>query len=105
GPSNGPCRSRDRGRCASGRAAWRQAGGWRGSARRALAGVLDVDEVSDLPQDTGELRALRALRDLADPAEPERAQGAAMGLRLPDRAARLRDPELRHYCFAFVFSA
>src|SRR2546421_12603642 len=61
-----------------------------------LAPALDAHEVADLPEHTGERRALRVLSRTADLAQPERAQRAAMRGRLPDRATRLRDPELRH---------
>src|SRR5438874_1530356 len=61
--------------------------------------------MTDLPQHTGELRALSVLRAPADLAEPERAQRAAMGLRLADRASGLRDPDLRHQLGSSVFSS
>src|SRR5207247_1671060 len=75
-----------------------------GSACRALPGVLDLDEVADLPQHTGELWALRVLRDPPDLAQTERAQDAAVALRLADRAPGLRDPDLRHQLGSSVFS-
>src|SRR5918999_2789815 len=53
--------------------------------------ALDADEVANLPQHTGDLRALRALHGAADLAEPERAQRAAMPLALADLAAHLRN--------------
>src|SRR3712207_1477809 len=69
-----------------------------GNALRVLCRRrLDLDEVTDLPQHTGELRALRMLDRAADFPEAERAQRAAMALALPDLAAHLRDPHLRHY--------
>ena len=53
--------------------------------------AFDPDEVANLPQHTGDLRALRTLDGAADLAETERAQGAAMALALADLAAHLRD--------------
>src|SRR5688500_18337471 len=53
--------------------------------------ALDADEVANLPQHTGDLRALRALDRAADLAQPERAQRSAMALGLADLAADLGD--------------
>src|SRR5262249_35060812 len=52
--------------------------------------VLDhLDEVTHLPELTGELRALRVLDRAADLAQPERPQRAAVPLALADRATNL----------------
>src|ERR671924_950207 len=59
--------------------------------------LLDFDEVTDLPEHTGELGALRALDGAADSPQAERAQGAAVAGGLPDRATNLPDPDLRHF--------
>src|SRR3954451_23996485 len=58
--------------------------------------LLDLDEVRDLPEHTGELRALRVLHGLADARQAERAERAAVPLRLADLAVRLRDADLAH---------
>src|SRR5439155_51732 len=59
-------------------------------------GLLDPDEVPDLSQHTGELRALLVLRGASDPPEPERPQGATMAPRLADPAPDLGDLDLAH---------
>src|SRR2546429_9725537 len=78
----------------------REAAGFRferfSSSDIRLAPALDAHEVADLPEHTGERRALRMLCRAADLAQAERAQRAAVGGGLPDRATRLRDLQLRH---------
>src|SRR5918912_2923302 len=61
------------------------------SSSTALAPALDLDEMADLPEHTGEGRALLVLARAADLAQAERAQRAAVRPRLADRATRLRD--------------
>src|SRR5687768_14093806 len=55
-----------------------------------------LDEMADLPELTGELRALRVLCRAADLAQPEGPQRAAVPLALADRATNLPDLDLRH---------
>src|SRR5205085_3536466 len=78
----------------------REAAGFRferfSSSGIRLAPALDAHEVADLPEHTGERRALRMLCGAPDLAQAKRAQRAAMRGRLPDRATRLRDLQLRH---------
>src|SRR5207253_6345174 len=59
-------------------------------------GLLDLYEVTDLPQHAGEHRTLLLLDGTADLAEAERAQRAAVALALADLAPHLGDPHLRH---------
>src|SRR5215218_1242065 len=53
--------------------------------------ALDPDEVANLPQHTGDLRALRTLDRASDLAETECSQRAAMTFGLADLAADLGD--------------
>src|SRR5436309_4518236 len=59
-----------------------------------LSSVIDPDEVANLSQHTGELRALLVLGRPADLPEPERTQRAAVLRGLADLRANLRDAEL-----------
>src|SRR5690349_10916446 len=52
--------------------------------------------MGDLAERACELRALLLLGRLADLPEPERAEGSAVAEALPDLAAHLSDPHLRH---------
>src|SRR5438128_11641966 len=74
------------------------------SPAMALFRLLDPDEMADLPQHTGELRALLPLDRAADLAEAERAQRAAVARGLADLTTRLGDLQLRHR-FPFARSA
>src|SRR5436190_24332583 len=78
----------------------REAAGFRferfSSSGIRLAPALDLHEVADLPEHTGEHRALLVLGRAADLAEAERAQRAAMPLALSDLTAGLGDLDLRH---------
>src|SRR5438477_5727564 len=58
--------------------------------------VIDLNEVADLSQHTGELWALLLLGGAPDLAQAECAERAAVALRLPDRATNLLDLDLRH---------
>src|SRR5688572_20092027 len=68
----------------------------RGSACRPWLLLDHLDEMADLPELTGELRALRVLCRAADLAQPEGPQRAAVPLALADRATNLPDLDLRH---------
>src|SRR5437588_6520618 len=65
------------------------------SSAMTSSGLLDLHEVADLPEHTGELRALRVLRAAPDLAQPERPQRAAVALALADLRPDLGDPKLR----------
>src|SRR5438034_10573527 len=64
--------------------------------RFSCSAILDPHEVTDLPQHACEDRGLVVLDGLADLAQPERAERAAVLLRLADLATRLGYPNLRH---------
>src|SRR5438094_10214984 len=57
---------------------------------------LDADQMTDLPQHTGELRALISLDGAADLAQAESAQRTPVLCGLADAAAHLRDPQPGH---------
>src|SRR2546430_8091982 len=65
-----------------------------GFSEERFSSVIDPDEVANLSQHTGELRALLVLGRPADLPEPERAQRAAVLRGLADLRADLRDAEL-----------
>ena len=58
--------------------------------------LLDLHEVAHLAKHACDHRVVVVLGGLADPAEPERAQRAAVALRLADLATDLRQLKLRH---------
>jgi hypothetical protein len=60
------------------------------------SGVLDLHEVADFAEHSGERRGLLVLGAAADAAEPESAQGTAVALGLPDLGPDLRYPQLCH---------
>src|SRR5262249_53014789 len=90
------CRSPRRGRRACGPCAAERAGGSTGSDRRPSAALLDVHEMAHLADHAHHGRRVLELVRLADPAEAERAQRAAVALRLADLATNLRQLQLRH---------
>src|SRR5947209_15005751 len=65
-----------------------------GFREERFSSVIDPNEVANLSQHTGELRALLVLGRPADLPEPERAQRAAVLRGLADLRANLRDAEL-----------
>src|SRR6266700_3512855 len=60
----------------------------------ALLHLLDLDEVANLPEHTGELRAFCVFGRASDLAKAERAKGPTVAHVLANAAARLGDLEL-----------
>src|SRR5438034_4837817 len=69
---------------------------WRFNSGATLGRLLHLHEVADLPQHASDDRGVVELVRPADLAEPERAEGAAVALRLADAATNLRQLQLRH---------
>src|SRR5262249_47853087 len=61
-----------------------------------LLGLLDLHEMADLPEHTGEHRPLLVVGGASDLAQPQRPQRAAVPAALADLAPNLGDANLRH---------